>query len=180
MQAEGAAGSQRDAQTEETQPWRNVGLRATVTRLHYLETGVRFLQIVYWAVKTLAQYIIIIIITIIIWFSRTLAPFRGPVWRIRLFITYFVLKQLYLRHVTGLKTRYLPFTWALQYRTCRHTERGHSSMHRPKSELDISPHNLFGVAPHSSGVFYEPRALLGRCRVSADRTYNIRSTWRSW
>ena len=44
-----------------------------------------------------------LIITFTIWYSRTLKPFIGPVWRIWLFFTHLILEQLYLRHGTGLK-----------------------------------------------------------------------------
>lgn len=71
-----------------------------VSSLHYLEISVRFLRYWYWAMKNHAQRIII---SNIIWFSKTLAPFIGPVWRLWLFFTYVILKQLYLRHATGIK-----------------------------------------------------------------------------
>ena len=63
--------------------------RLKFSSLHYLEIGVRFLRYWFWATKNHAQ-------RIIIWFI-------GPVWRIWLFFTFFILKHLYLRHATGIK-----------------------------------------------------------------------------
>ena len=72
-----------------------------VSSLHYLKSGFRFLRYWYWATKKTTHSALSSLS--IIWFSRTLAPFIGPVWRIWLFFTYFILKRLYLRHATGIE-----------------------------------------------------------------------------